>query len=278
MTCEVYIKPRGSGKTQKIIEEYISDPENTFIITSTRETKNILIKKIHEIITIDRSFLERRILSVGSPNSCRGNKMEKILIDDYLYWNHKDIEMFNISFLLCFSPTSQVKVYTTSKRLYHRTIFEVVKTIKKQKDSIYQFANSLPSGPIKEEALELYTSFLTNPGTTMHSIDKGFSPICYICSREEFIKTVKEKGMLFVSINYKLSEPLLEEFVEEIRWPYYLAIHDISEDFKMRFKKPLEIFTKLYRYPKLKEFNNFYSDDPSKEKVKCEVIGKLFKI
>ncbi len=250
MTCDFYIMPRRSGKTTSILEEYLKDPYNTFVMTDTQIKVNRIIGLMKEQFPEQTSKLTgallRRQFRVCDSNSLRGFEVKKILLDDYLMWPSNAREYFQFNLGYSIKEGSQIIVYTTSSRLYHRNIYLRLKKLKEKKESVYEFINQLKD-KLKEEAGDLYNNLLTEPFTTIITRDL-IIPTQIITDKNELIEKVKKSSWVTVSLNYQISDPLLEEFFEFIYWPYYFALNDISDIILNNFNKVFKKFKHVSRY------------------------------
>lgn len=276
MTCDFYIMPRRSGKTTSIIEEYLKDPYNTFVMTDTQIKVNRIIGSMKELFPEQTSKLTgallRRQFRVCDSNSLRGFDVKKILLDDYLMWPSNSREYFQFNLGHSIKEDSQIIVYTTSSRLYHKNIYLCLKKIKSRKESAYEFINQIKD-KLREEAEDLNNNLLTEPFTTIVTHELSIPPQ-FIADKKELIEKVKELGWITVSSNYQISDPLLEEFVEFIYWPYYFALNDISDDFLVNFDKVLKKFKHVSRYNIKK--TNIEKEVFESMKKSCN-LGMLFK-
>ncbi len=269
MDCEVFIMPRQSGKTTKIITEFLKDPHNSIIVVPNQESVKHIIKTINKQSDINNKILLCRIRSVSSdflPNI----KAKNFFLDEYLGWPQPFIEKFNLDRSFLSSEDAIIKIFTTSKKLYSRNLFDRVKQIRQEGESIYSLANKFEN-PVREEIIELYCNLITHPNATINAIDYNLERSNKINNAEDFKEKIRKFGIINISVNYEFSDEIIEEFIEEIYWPYYSLLNKLSDGTLKKFKKEIETFSKFNRYNEMKHHNPY-------QHLECEIVGKLFKI
>lgn len=249
MNCDFYIMPRQSGKTTSIIEEFLKDPYNTYVMTDNQLKINGIIRRIKSEYPEESKkitgALFRRQFKICDSYSLRGHSVNKILLDDYLLWTEKQRELLNFN-MGALTKDAQIITYTTSSTLYNKKIYLSVKKLKEKGESVFELANSL-NEILRKEALDLYNNLLTEPFTTIITRDVTI-PVNSITDKYDLLEKVEKIGWLNISLRYQISDTLLEEFFEFIHWPYYYALNDISEDFLSNFNSALKKFKQVSRF------------------------------
>lgn len=142
MEKKVYIMPRRSGKSSIAAYELLKDPKNTLILCINNMFKESLISQHIEI-----KDASRNIRTVSEP--LRGLKYKKVIIDEYLMCNVKQLE--ELSTYLPFI-CEEVICLSTIHRVINKKYFDFVKALKHTEGSL---RSSEVAAFIHEEVISL---------------------------------------------------------------------------------------------------------------------------
>lgn len=160
MDGHIYIQPRITGKTTKIIKKFLKDMDTTIVIVKSYSERD-RIKRGLKSAGVTYRF--EHIFSANSEifEKLRCRKVKRILIDDYLFFNN--IQQQEIEKVLMFMNPEKVLVYTTSDQKYDFDTIKYMRIIRK---------NNFPSYIIDREWSnkmdDLWSNLLTDPNFKIH--------------------------------------------------------------------------------------------------------------
>lgn len=183
---EINIWPRRSGKTAYIIDH---STDRDCIVVKNKETVKFILSKVPTRCVMTPHDL----LQLQSTQS-DSLMFDTVYVDEYLYFNN--MEKCELNDALINIKTNDIKIYTTSNRLYNKDLVNLLRIMKSRMD-IIDFTNAFNSlTEIIDEVLilslnDLRYSLLINPNFDIKS--KGYFDTC---STDERYK-IEVEGKLY---------------------------------------------------------------------------------
>ena len=123
MSIKMYISRRTYGKTSRLIEDFLCDPDNTLLAVINGHHKQYILR--------DRKMGRFRdsVICYFSLDLIKGRKQKKrLLVDDYLFFGDKQkAELNRIVDEILINKDSEVIIETTADRLYDPVIVELAR-------------------------------------------------------------------------------------------------------------------------------------------------------
>ena len=155
MKASMFIAPRQSGKTTMIMNLVNQEKRKVLVISDSECASRHLRRRYNScgfhgdnVSFISSSNVDRKII---------GCKFDVIYCDEWLFFKPQDQR---IIVMVASSMNAELKMYSTPKFSYEKSVLEVVRTLLKHNNDAYGFISKLGKGE-KYEALK--TSLICHP-------------------------------------------------------------------------------------------------------------------
>jgi hypothetical protein len=164
MEKHLYIQPRQTGKTTKLIEDFLLDPHNSIIVVISNTMRKVLIDKLLSLTDLNNEiknekFLFKRIISVDNLLSARYTHgigtIKHILFDEYFFIKNKVGVYRTIQSL----RLEKLSLYSTADKEYKESLIKIVKHFKKY---------NIPLILDYPELVEYHHNFITDDDIIIH--------------------------------------------------------------------------------------------------------------
>jgi hypothetical protein len=154
------MQPRQSGKTTKAIYEFSKDPDNTVFVTYNELCKKDVVDRFGN--TINRNNV---ITSTAIINKLCSRRPKNIILDEYMLFKNRD-EIYETIKVI---QPDNVYIFSTSDKVYSKTLFEFVKNNKRtlSYNQLLIIYNGILTDYIEKEIYDLYYNFLTDSDTIL---------------------------------------------------------------------------------------------------------------
>ena len=155
MKASMFIAPRQSGKTTMIMNLVNQEKRKVLVISDSECASRHLRRRYNScgfhgdnVSFISSSNVDRKII---------GCKFDVIYCDEWLFFKPQDQRLI---VMVASSMNAELKMYSTPKFSYEKSVLEVVRTLLKHNNDAYGFISKLGKGE-KYEALK--TSLICHP-------------------------------------------------------------------------------------------------------------------
>ena len=155
MKASMFIAPRQSGKTTMIMNLVNQEERKVLVISDSEYASRYLRRRYNRL-----GFHGDNVSFISSSNVDRkiiGCKFDVIYCDEWLFFKPQDQRLI---VMVASSMNAELKMYSTPKFSYEKSVLEVVRTLLKHNNDAYGFISKLGKGE-KYEALK--TSLICHP-------------------------------------------------------------------------------------------------------------------